>query len=719
MSFYSDKEPEVACLREWTAFSNPTESILGTQTIMVNYQFTRSINVSLLLGLSGLAFLVSLSCSSVNRHGPKVAPISDETAVATIAGNPITLLELSREYKRTAVLDSDPESDSLAAYRDFLERYVDFKLKVLEAREAGYHTLDDFKSEIGGYRNQLARPYVLKEEVTDPLIRLIYARRQEMVEASHILIRLGPSATPADTLAAYERLYAIKDSVALGYDFGEMALRHSEDPSARGAKGSSGYRGYLGAFGGGRMVDEFEDMAYTTPIDSVSELFRTQFGYHLLKIHAKKPLPGDILLAHIMIQVSDGTAEDTTAALDKMSEIKRKIAAGEDFADLASEYSNDRGSASNGGELQRMSFDGGLPVNIRDKAYTMAVGEISDVIETQFGFHLIRVIERYPPESYEDARERLRGTISRLPRARKAEKAFARQKRMDLGARVDSLRIEIWFDELGADSLLMSLSAEPYSATDPDTPIAWMGDSTYTVGQLAAHVKQNRISGAPSPSDSFWQSMDDFLDTQALEYEIAALEERDPAFARTMNEFRDGLILFRLMEDSVWTAASVDSVGLEAFYHPRADSYRFPDRSRIITIAHSSDSLLQKIVEELRTGLSISSFTATVQADSLSLVRIDTTMIEGPSNSIFDEALSQNPGEVTDSQPYNNGFLALYNDGIEPAREKTFSEARAQAVNDFQDVLEKTLIARLRKKYQVVLYPDRLQYLLESNSVDR
>ncbi|MCZ6705038.1 MAG: hypothetical protein O6942_03975, partial [Bacteroidetes bacterium] len=106
MSFYSDKEPEVAYLREWTAFSNPTESILGTQTIMVNNPFTCSINASLLLGLSGLALLVSLSCSSVNQQGSKVALIAGETAVATIAGSPITLSELSREYERTAVLDS-------------------------------------------------------------------------------------------------------------------------------------------------------------------------------------------------------------------------------------------------------------------------------------------------------------------------------------------------------------------------------------------------------------------------------------------------------------------------------------------------------------------------------------------------------------------------------------------------------------------------------------
>jgi len=718
VSFFLEKEPDVACLREWTAFSNLTEIKFGIPTIMVHYHRKRSSAASLHLGMSCLIFLVSLSCSSVKQQATNVAPDLESSAVATIAGSPITLSEVVREFERTAVLESDPDSDSLSAYRDFLERYVNFKLKVLEAKEAGYHELDDLKDELSGYRNQLARPYILQEEVTDPLIELMHARRQEMAEASHILIRLGASANPSDTLAAYERLLAIRDSVTLGVDFGELAFRHSDDPSASGKQGASGYQGYLGKFGGGRMVDEFEDMAFTTAIDSVSSLFRTQFGYHILKVHSRAPLPGDIHLAHIMVQASAGTAADSAAALETMIEIKNKIAAGEDFADLAAEYSADRGSASNGGELQRMAFDGGLPVNMRDEAYSMEVGQISDVIETPFGFHIVRVLERFPTETVDEARERLLGNLSELPRARKAEEAFARKKRNDLNARVDSLQIETWFDQLGADSLLKELSAPEFSKVDLTTPIAWMGDSTYTVGKLVNHIKLKRITNAATPSESFWRTMNDFLDDQALDYEIAALEERDPVFARTMNDFRDGLILFRLMEDSVWTAASVDSTGLEAFYGPRASSYRFEDRFRIITISHDSDSLLQDVVSELRSGTTLSTLSTTVFADSTSLIRVDTTMIEGPSNSIFDEALNQNPGEITDPKPYNSGFIVLYNDGIDPAREKTFQEARAQVVNDYQLVLEEKVIARLRKKYQVVLYPDRLQYLLKSEHVE-
>ena len=125
------------------------------------------------------------------------------------------------------------------------------------------------------------------------------------------------------------------------------------------------------------------------------------------------------------------------------------------------------------------------------------------------------------------------------------------------------------------------------------------------------------------------------------------------------------------------------------------------------------------MVADLRSGTSLGALYETILVDSLSLIRVDTTMIEGSSNSVFDKALNLNPGEITDPQSYNNGYLILYNDGIDPAREKTFTEARAQVVNEYQLVLEERLIARLRRKYDVVLFPERLQYLLKPKGVEQ
>lgn len=658
---------------------------------------------------ANLIFLL-IGCASTKPN----APDPSTSMVAIIDGSPLSLTEFKTQYDRTSVLESETPSDTIAAYKDFLERYVDFRLKVLEARSAGYHELSDLKSEIQGYRSQLARPRLLDREVKEPLIRELHARRLEMVEASHVLITVSQNAVPEDTLAAYSRLSAIGDSVAMGMDFGTLAFRHSDDPSSRGTPGSPGYRGYLGFFGGGRMVDEFEDAAYTTPLGELSEIFRTQFGYHILMVHSRKSLPGDIRIAHIMVQPKGTTAADTLAAISRIDSVLTKLSEGEDFGELARQYSDDRASAGRGGELQRVAFDSGLPAVLRDAAYDLQVNAYSDVVKSPFGYHIVRLLERYEPETYEEAYSRLQSQISQLPRAQKAEQAFARRKRIEFEGRVDTLRVESWLANLKPDSLVKLLSGGGFEESELSAPIAWIRDSTYTVSQFTTDFRHGRISGNLNPLQRIWDGLDQFLNARALDYEIARLEERDEDFARTMQNFRDGLILFRLMEDSVWTAAAIDTVALRSLHATRVSSYTFSDRTKVISISSPSDSLLNDISLLIQAGDTVADAIGSAYSDSLNVIRVDTTLIEGVTNSVFDTIMDNSKGAVTSAIPYNNGYIVLYHDGVDPSRDKTFEEARAQVVNEYQVILEKRLIERLRKKYNVTLYPDRLQALVAS-----
>jgi len=661
---------------------------------------------------SSLFILLSIGCASTNPN----AADPPATSVAIIDGSPLSLAEFKDQYDRTSVLESEAPSDTIAAYVDFLERYVNFRLKVLEARSAGYHELADLKSEISGYRSQLARPYLLEREVTEPLIREMHARRSEMVEASHVLVTVAQNAAAQDTLAAYHKMSAIADSVAMGLDFGALAYRHSDDPSSRGAPGSPGYRGYLGFFGGGRMVDQFEDAAYSTPPGELSDIFRTQFGYHILTVHSRKALPSDIRIAHIMVQPKGQTGADTLAAISKIDSVLTKLSIGEDFGELARQYSDDRSSAGRGGELQRIAYDSGLPGTMRDAAYNLQTDGYSDVVESPFGYHIVRLLERYEPETYEEAYSRLQSQVSQLPRAQKAEEAFARKKRMEFGGRVDTLRIESWFADLKPDSLVNLLSGGGFEEPELLAPLAWMGDSTYSVSQFTAHFGQQSSSTTLSPRQQVWEGVDRFMNARALDYEIAALEQRDEDFASTMQDFRDGLILFRLMEDSVWSAAAIDSVALRTLHATLSSTYRCPDRTKVISSTSPSDSLLNDISFRIQAGDPVTDAISSAYSDSSYVVRVDTTLIEGATNSVFDTILNNSEGAVTNAMPYNNSYIVLYHGGIDPSREKYFEEARAQVVNEYQVILENRLIERLRKKYNVTLYPELLQSLIASHA---
>ena len=373
--------------------------------------------------LSSLFFFLVVLFSSC--AGPQTVAINDQEAapdpiLAFINGQTLDIAEFEQQYTRTSG-NAGVVTDTLASYQDFLSRYVDFKIKVLEARVAGYHTDESFVEEIAQYRSQLARPYLMERNVMEPLIREMYARRKEAVAASHILITVSLAASPSDTVAALDKIVAIRDSVMSGSDFGTMAARHSMDPSAKGDPDSPGYQGSLGFFGGGRMVKQFEDQAFLMPVDSVSEVFRTNFGYHILKVTDKMPMPGDRELAHILIRARGASAADIADVDQRISRVGSRLSAGDDFEEVASELSDDQNSAQRGGDIGTLSFDSGLPFQFRDAAFAIeTVGQYTGPVTTPLGQHFIKYIGETAFGTYEEEYEAMKNRVNSMPRAAEA-----------------------------------------------------------------------------------------------------------------------------------------------------------------------------------------------------------------------------------------------------------------------------------------------------------
>ena len=211
----------------------------------------------------------------------------DRTVVATYGDSTLTLAEFQQAYANANDV-STPATDSVEAYQEFLQQYVNFRLKVRAAREAGLDTLPSVQKEVRTYRQKMARPKVMRTEVYEPLVRDLYERRQQEVDVSHILKRVPPDASADDTLAAYRSMQTIADSIKRGVSFEALAYRNSEDPSAQ-KKGQRGYRGRIGYLRAGQIVKPFEDRMYKIAPDSVSDIFRTRFGYHILKVIDRRP----------------------------------------------------------------------------------------------------------------------------------------------------------------------------------------------------------------------------------------------------------------------------------------------------------------------------------------------------------------------------------------------------------------------------------------------
>lgn len=657
----------------------------------------RSVSFSLLLCLSISLAACSASVSVTEKEND--ASDSDDPIVATYGDTALTLSAFERAYTEENQ-SLDPKTDSLPAQQEFLGQYVNFRLKLRAAREAGMDTLSSVKREVASYRQKMARPKLMESKIYEPLVRTLYERRQKEVDVSHILIRVSPGAPPADTQKAYEEIRAIADSLDRGASFPELAYNNSEDPSAK-KKGERGYQGRLGYIQAGQLVQPFEDRMYTVPPDSLSEPFRTRFGYHILKVHDRRRATPPIRLSHIMLRRSTDSAR-AHATLDSLR--TAVLENGAAFDTLARQNSDDKRSARKGGDLGKVESRQALPPSFREAVARFdSVGAVSNVVETKYGYHLLQLTDRERLPSFEEAYDDLKETISDQPRVDQKKSEFARKVRAEEGTTVDTTRILQAVDASSVDSLSRGLLAIAQQESAGTTVIATLGDSTYTLDQLARHVMQTD-GGA---QQSIGAVLEKFLNEKAFTYASARLEERDSSFAAQMKEYREGLLVFQFMRDSVWTAAAQDTAGLRQTYQDHRDRYRYPDRVRTLAFRAPADSLLAPYRQAYPDTLDLSTLAERGTEDSL--VTLDTVMVTAQSAEVYQDVLSVEDG--TAAGPFNDDGESLYlvRDTLLPSRQKTFDEARSRVLRDYRRDYEEDVLDRLRRRYDTTTYPARLE----------
>lgn len=639
----------------------------------------------------------------------------DQETLAVFDNKTLSLDEFEAEYARATGGVEAAADDSLAQWEDFLERYVNFRLKVLAARDAGIDQDPEISREILNYQAQFARPYLLEQEIIEPLVRDLYEKQAYMVKARHILIRVPAGAAPADTAAAYAKIVGLVDSLNAGADFGDLALQFSEDPSASNPAKGLGYKGDLGYFSGGRMVQEFEDNAFSTPVGETSPIFRTQYGYHILEVTDRKDAVPPIRLSHFMLTV-DSTETDAEV-LAEITAIRDSLVNGADFAELATALSDDTWSKERGGDIGMQSFDDRLLPALKDPAFELEnVGDITEPIRTDFGFHLLKVTERGELPTYEESYEDLKKTALRMPRARQKEIEFGKASLEKHGSWYDTTAIAGLFDEIPVDSLVEHLRSAPFDSAQTAMTIAGISDSTYTLGHVVTTSPSRRYDTPSSVAGFVDDVMTQFLIDKAIDYEVDLLEESDPEFRRTMHDFRDGLVLFKFMEDSVWTAAAQDTTSLKALYDEDPTQYNFPERTELISYQGKSKDQLSAIMEELKSGVAYADLDSSLTTSLTGAIKVDTLLVTGATNSVFDSALELDNGEFAGPVEYNRGFVLIKNNATMAPRQKTFEEAQSDLIAKYQTLLEEKVVGRLREKYNVRTFPENLVGAYQSDS---
>lgn len=627
--------------------------------------------------------------------------------VLTIDGEGIHKSEFLYIYTK-----NNPNPSYKAADLDeYMELFINYKLKVKEAEKLGYDTIPKLNSELATYRKQLSQPYMVDKNKNEKLIREAYDRTTTEVRASHILIRLIGSPTPPDTLIAYNKCLAIKKRIEDGEDFGTVAMSSSEDPSAKTNQGDLGYFSAL------QMVYPFEEAAFTTPVGEVSDPIRTRFGYHLIKVVDKRAAKGRIKAAHIMILSNAETNDpEKKIAEEKIKEIYELLKTGEDFSALAMKYSDDQSSKSKGGMLPE--FGAGSKQRMVPEFEAAAFelkndGDFSEPIQTPYGWHIIKRIEMTPVATYEDMYRELKLKVEKDMRAQTTKNAFLNTLKTEYGfSEKDAAKCLTYFSDVSKKEITSNTWKGLADKSHHEDVMFSFKDQFYTVADFEALLLSMQTSSINIPMTDFMKAQyDGWTRKTLMAYEDGQLESKYPEFKSLIQEYRDGILVFEIMQNEIWTKASKDSVGIMKYYDEHQNDFTYPIRyegelykckdkvtAALVAEYVKSDTMTYGQIQEL------------VNKDS----QLNLTVKKHTFNSETTEAFKKGKKVRKFKKGVNKTFVKndeyyvfKVNEVLQP-RNREFKEAKGLVTAAYQNQLEKEWLASLRNSHKIEIHHDAL-----------
>ena len=692
------------------------------------------------LNFFALVLTTSLAMADGNITVNSNAPSEDPSIVIQVGSEKVQLQEFESIFNK----NNNEENVTREYLDDYTNLFIDFKRKVLYAQENQMDTSLAFKRELAGYRKQLARPYLTDQTAEDELVAEAYDRMKYEVRASHILITVSENATPKDTMEAYNTIKELRNRALKGEDFGQLAQQYSNDPSA---KANYGDLGYFSAF---RMVYPFESAAFKTSVGKVSDIFRTQFGYHILKSVDKRANRGEVKVAHIMIEErSNATSKEKTANQEKIQQLMQSLKDGESFEEMT-KFSDDKGSAKNRGELPWFG-SGQMVPEFENTSFNLSnPGDISKPIQTMYGWHIIKLLDKRDIPSFEDAEADIKNKIKRDARSNrgveslisrvKEEYNFSEGKSHTIQqdfyiSRLNKLNFD--FDDYSHSiDLFCKINYKTWdraSFTTEGKTMFTLDGIAYTQDHFADYLAVNKITFNSANSCSVVKERyEDWVNKTCLDYEDSKLEEKYPDFKALMKEYHDGIMLFDLMDQKVWSKAINDTLGLLNYYNLTKENYRWDERA-ITTVYTSND---EPTASRVRTLINNRYNSSVLTSEEISYLdfgkgefylsdsRILKLMNRYRANNLKISSRSFEKGKstVVDNHWYNgltnnetnldgSVFFADVKE-LKNSEQKTFEEAKGEIITNYQNYLEAAWKVELEQKYPAQVYTDVLYKLI-------
>jgi peptidyl-prolyl cis-trans isomerase SurA len=614
--------------------------------------------------------------------GAEVLAQSNSQVLFSVDKNPTFTSEFVYLFKKN---HSNKQDFTEAKVNEYLDLFVNFKLKITEAHHRGYDTTAKFNKELKTYGDELKKPYRAEKDLLDKLTKEAYEHLKQEVNASHILITVKPDATPDDTLKAFNKISDIKKRISNGEDFEKLARELSEDPSAKLNGGNLGY------FTTMQMVYPFEEAAYKTKVGEISPIVRTRFGYHIIKVLDKVNARGEVEVSHILLRATKG---NETKIKNQIFEIYDQLKTGRSWDDLCKEFSEDTNTKNTGGRLR--PFGVGVLASVPEfEATAFALqkpGEISDPFQSAIGWHIIRLEKKIPVPPFSEVESALKRRVGRDERLKISEQAAATKRKMDLGFS-ENLATKTKMMAL-ADSNLLN-GQWKFKGTDElkKSALFSLGDKNFTVSDFASWIESKHGNSKLSPANYLNQLYNSFTDEKINIAEEEKIIKENPDFQYLMTEYREGILLFEIMEKEIWNKASDDSVGQKKFYNENLGKYKAGARVEARIFVTTDKSFL----EEIKNKISKRDTLSAADMKKFKSVQHFRNYEKGESKVV--DKINWVPG-LQETEMDGSYYLVEVSRLVEPGTKK-FSEARAQIISGYQDSLEKTWVSSLKRKYPV------------------
>ena len=481
-----------------------------------------------------LIFFTTFLCYSQNNSNDILFTIGDDS---------VNTKEFLRVYNKNLDLITDNSQKDIDNY---LQLYIDYKLKVLEAYEKEYHKKESYISELNKYSSQLASNYLFDKNSQDSMLNEAYLRTKTEIKASHILIRIEDK--DLDTLDIYNKLISYREDFK-NYDLAYLIKKYHD--------GKNIFVEDLGYFSAFKMIYSFESKAYETKVGDISMPFRTRFGFHILKVEDKRESLGEVIVGHIML------SKDNNNSQSKINSLYDSIIRVGNFESFAKKYSDDKNTSSVGGRLKPFTSGQLNSLPFEKAAFDLTeINQISKPIETKFGWHILKLYSKSKLSSFKEMESSLLKKVKNNSRSSVISNSFYKKLLNKYSINYDN-DLTYFTDQLNGHNanniwkIPSTINKKKMLFKINDTILNYLDFANYIVNTFLSNG-----SIYNSPTDLY----KDFINQSVMDYYKSNLLSENTEYRHIYNEYKEGLMLFDLMQNEVWNKAKEDTIGLKSYF---------------------------------------------------------------------------------------------------------------------------------------------------------